>query len=219
MQTEPKPIEEITEDDFREYEIVRQSGAYNMLDPRARELSGLDRATYVGIIQHYTELNAKWPDQEDGLLTPEEIDACKHTTNDQDAAYYVAVDDTNDVRIARAQLAKDEARYANLAGVTDDVLLGKIAEVLQPEYGSEACVFPARVIFDLIAPVYAAREAEAETNHYFQRQQAVEEARKEERERIITIIKRCETDSLADWVQAVDFSLEDWLELKGEGKK
>ena len=50
-----------TEDDFRAYEEVRQGGVFNMLDRRARVLSGLDRDTYMAVLKQYTELNARYP--------------------------------------------------------------------------------------------------------------------------------------------------------------
>jgi len=53
-----KPLEDITGEEFKAYENVRSQGLYNMLDPAARELSGLDRYTYFGVMEHYTELAA-----------------------------------------------------------------------------------------------------------------------------------------------------------------
>ena len=47
----------VSEDDFLEYEDIRQSGLYNMFDPRAREMSELSRSTWVAIITHYDTLH------------------------------------------------------------------------------------------------------------------------------------------------------------------
>lgn len=43
------------------YEVVRQQGYYNMLDPRARQLTGLSEEDYEYIIRNYTELMQKYP--------------------------------------------------------------------------------------------------------------------------------------------------------------
>lgn len=45
-----------TEQDFLNYERVRQSGLYNMLDIRARQATGLTEDRYFYIIKHYSEL-------------------------------------------------------------------------------------------------------------------------------------------------------------------
>ena len=50
-----------TEDDFRAYEKVRQGGKFNMRDPRAQQLSGLDKDTYMAVLDQYFELNARYP--------------------------------------------------------------------------------------------------------------------------------------------------------------
>ena len=55
-------FEDITKEDFEDYENVRQSGLVNMFSPQARELAGLNRATHLAIIQNYEKLMAKWPD-------------------------------------------------------------------------------------------------------------------------------------------------------------
>ena len=46
----------ITREQFNSYEAVRQSGAYNMLSLEARELSGLDKDTYMEIVKNYSKL-------------------------------------------------------------------------------------------------------------------------------------------------------------------
>ncbi len=45
----------VTKDDFLKYFAVQKYGAYNMLDPRARELTGLDVDTYWEIIKNYDQ--------------------------------------------------------------------------------------------------------------------------------------------------------------------
>ena len=56
-----KAWEDISREEFEDYEDVRKSGAANMLSPQARELTGLDYATFMCIIEHYEELMEKWP--------------------------------------------------------------------------------------------------------------------------------------------------------------
>lgn len=46
---------------FERYELVRQQGYYNMLDPRARELSNLTEEDYMYIIRNYSELSLRYP--------------------------------------------------------------------------------------------------------------------------------------------------------------
>ena len=41
---------------FLRYEQVRLSGAYNMFDRRARELTGMDKDDYFFCIENYVEL-------------------------------------------------------------------------------------------------------------------------------------------------------------------
>ncbi len=60
---EPKPFEEITREDFQDYEDVRQRGHWNMFDPYARQATGLDAVTYQGVMRHYTELRKKYMEE------------------------------------------------------------------------------------------------------------------------------------------------------------
>ena len=46
----------ISKDEFLDYETVRRSGFYNMLDAQARELSGLSAEKYATIMEHYRKL-------------------------------------------------------------------------------------------------------------------------------------------------------------------
>ena len=50
----------ITKEDFEAYEEVRQEGMYNMLSPNAILMSGLDKQTYLEILQNYSELKEKF---------------------------------------------------------------------------------------------------------------------------------------------------------------
>tara|TARA_R100001244_G_scaffold104496_3_gene77524 strand:- start:1581 stop:1763 length:183 start_codon:yes stop_codon:yes gene_type:complete len=43
----------ITEEQFNEYLIVQESGAYNMLDRRAREMTSLSRTEWIELISNY----------------------------------------------------------------------------------------------------------------------------------------------------------------------
>ena len=49
------------EEKLLQYEIVRQQGYYNMLDKRARILTGLTEKDYDYILKHYTKLILKFP--------------------------------------------------------------------------------------------------------------------------------------------------------------
>ncbi len=49
------------EEKLLQYEIVRQQGYYNMLDKRARILTGLTEKDYNYILKNYTELILKFP--------------------------------------------------------------------------------------------------------------------------------------------------------------
>lgn len=53
---------EITKDEFEEYKEIQMSGDYNMLDPRARAQTSLDKTQWMHIIKNYNELNKsfKW---------------------------------------------------------------------------------------------------------------------------------------------------------------
>ena len=53
-------LNEITKEMFKEYKDVQESGQFNMLDPRAREDTSLDRRQWYSIISNYNELNAKY---------------------------------------------------------------------------------------------------------------------------------------------------------------
>lgn len=45
----------VSKDDFLKYYAVQKYGAYNMWDPRAQELTGLDEDTYAEIIGNYSK--------------------------------------------------------------------------------------------------------------------------------------------------------------------
>lgn len=63
MAAQPKPVEEITEEEFAAYEAIRQSGVTNMFNSRVVcELSDLSHDAYMGILQHYGALRDKYPD-------------------------------------------------------------------------------------------------------------------------------------------------------------
>jgi hypothetical protein len=46
-------------ENFKAYEEVRAGGAYNMFDPRARQLTGLSRADYGFVMDNYSALKAQ----------------------------------------------------------------------------------------------------------------------------------------------------------------
>ena len=49
----------LTRKDFRAFAEVRKSGLYNMLDPRARELTHLSEEKWIEIIKQYSDLENK----------------------------------------------------------------------------------------------------------------------------------------------------------------
>ena len=51
---------QITKDEFLDYETVKRSGFYNMLDSQAREMTDLSREQWVTIIENYSELKNKY---------------------------------------------------------------------------------------------------------------------------------------------------------------
>ena len=55
----------ISKDKFDEYESVRQSGLYNMFDPRAREMTNLSKEEWITIIKEYDKLAEAWLDEKD----------------------------------------------------------------------------------------------------------------------------------------------------------
>jgi hypothetical protein len=53
--------EKITEEQFRSFEEVRQSGEFNMFDvTNASAYADLDKDTYVCILQNYDDLRGKY---------------------------------------------------------------------------------------------------------------------------------------------------------------
>ena len=55
----------ITEKDFMAYEKIRNLGAFNMLSPEAREMTGLDYDTYVELVSNYSNLAKKYLNRKD----------------------------------------------------------------------------------------------------------------------------------------------------------
>ena len=51
---------EVTKEQFELYKDVQESGAFNMLDPRAIQAAGLDKVTYLTIIKNYDDLEDKY---------------------------------------------------------------------------------------------------------------------------------------------------------------
>lgn len=52
----------VLKEKLEKYELVRQQGYYNMLDKRARKLSGLTEDEYQYILENYTKLISKFPE-------------------------------------------------------------------------------------------------------------------------------------------------------------
>jgi len=56
----PREVGMVTREDFEAYEEVREEGMYNMFSPDAILMSGLDKKTYLEIMQNYSELKEKF---------------------------------------------------------------------------------------------------------------------------------------------------------------
>lgn len=54
--------------DWRDYVVVQKEGQFNMFDPRARELTGLDRDAYIFVMSHYDRLAAAAKAQDDHIM-------------------------------------------------------------------------------------------------------------------------------------------------------
>ena len=50
----------IDKSDWDQYKRVQSSGAYNMFDPRAREMTTLTRNEWIHIISNYSDLKEKF---------------------------------------------------------------------------------------------------------------------------------------------------------------
>lgn len=50
----------VTSSDFLEFKRVQKDGSYNMLDPRAREMTNLSKSQWLTIITDYNKLNDAW---------------------------------------------------------------------------------------------------------------------------------------------------------------
>jgi hypothetical protein len=50
----------VGKNEFREFDAVRRSGAFNMLDQRARELTSLNKLQWIDILKNYDEYHNKW---------------------------------------------------------------------------------------------------------------------------------------------------------------
>jgi len=58
---ESQPKVEVTLEQFNRYREVQENGAFNMLDPRAKEMTGLSKSVYMECISRYGELIEKYP--------------------------------------------------------------------------------------------------------------------------------------------------------------
>ena len=55
---------EITAEEFNEYLAVQDSGMFNMFDPRAREMSSLDKRQWLYALENYDELSLIYEGEE-----------------------------------------------------------------------------------------------------------------------------------------------------------
>ena len=53
----------VTKREFKQYVKVQMEGRYNMLDPRARQLTGLSKEKYTHIIKNYGELKERFAEE------------------------------------------------------------------------------------------------------------------------------------------------------------
>lgn len=53
----------VTEKQFEQYLEVQNNGLYNMLDPRAREMTDLTKDEWIYIIENYNELSKKYNEE------------------------------------------------------------------------------------------------------------------------------------------------------------
>ena len=51
---------QITKEDFLEFKRVQKDSSYNMLDPRAREMTYLSKSQWLTIITDYSKLDEAW---------------------------------------------------------------------------------------------------------------------------------------------------------------
>ena len=56
----------ISKEDFLDYETVRRSGFYNMLDPQARALTDLSVTQWCAIIEDYSTLKERYIGDDNG---------------------------------------------------------------------------------------------------------------------------------------------------------
>lgn len=57
-------VKEITKAQFNAYRRVQKSGNYNMFSPEAMISSGLDKGTYLQIMEDYDKLEQKYGESE-----------------------------------------------------------------------------------------------------------------------------------------------------------
>jgi len=50
----------ITEEQFKEYLSVQEDGLYNVFDPKAREMTSLNKKQWLNIISNYQVYHNKW---------------------------------------------------------------------------------------------------------------------------------------------------------------
>jgi len=51
---------EVTKEEFEEYKKIQESGDFNMLDPRARARTSLNKHQWYNIVKNYKELEKAW---------------------------------------------------------------------------------------------------------------------------------------------------------------
>jgi len=52
----------VTKTEFAQYCDIQETGAYNMLDPRARELTTLSKGQWIFVLKNYSDLKNKYAD-------------------------------------------------------------------------------------------------------------------------------------------------------------
>ncbi len=71
----------VSQEQFFRYKQVQEEGRYNMLDPRAQQLTGLSREVYLAIIDGYEILEKKYCVDTEVEFSGEEVQSFKEWGN------------------------------------------------------------------------------------------------------------------------------------------
>jgi len=65
----------VTQKDFLKFKEVQKSGAYNMFDPRAREMTDLSKQQWLKIMKDYEKLDEAWGKEPPVITGDKDTDA------------------------------------------------------------------------------------------------------------------------------------------------